>query len=72
MRTVRQRCREHVHGDLLALLRRYALGLHVRDDPDGSGWAGSVGVDHDEGVFGCCGVEASFAGDEEGGFGDRF
>jgi hypothetical protein len=72
VRTNRQRSWEHVHGDLLALLRCDALGLHIRDNPmeevrqDGSSWAWSVGVDHDEGVFGGCWVEALFAGDGEG------
>lgn len=57
VRADRQRCREHVHGELLALLSGDALGLHIRDDPveevryDGRSRAWSVGVDHYQGVF---------------------
>jgi hypothetical protein len=57
-------CWGHVGSDGLALLRGDALGLHIRHDPveeigeDGCGGTGGVGVDHDEGVFGCGGGEA--------------
>jgi hypothetical protein len=59
-----QRGRGHVGSDGFALLRRDAFGLHVGDDPvqevgeDGRRGAGGVGVDEDEGVFGCGGGEA--------------
>jgi hypothetical protein len=68
----------HVRSDGLALLRGDALGLHVGDDPveeiceDGCSRAGSIGVDHDEGVFGCGGGEAEFGGDVEGRLGEGF
>jgi hypothetical protein len=53
-----------VGSDCFTLLRGDAFGLHVGDDPvqevceDGRGGAGGVGVDEDEGVFGCGGGEA--------------
>jgi hypothetical protein len=53
----------HVGSDCFTLLRGDTFGLHVGDDPvqevceDGRGGAGGVGVDEDEGVFGCGGGE---------------
>lgn len=53
----RERCKGHVGRDGLARLVGDARGLRIGDDPveevaeDGRGWAGSVGVDEDEGVL---------------------
>ena len=74
MRADRQRRREHVHGDLLALLRCDTLGLHIRDDPveevcqNRSSRAWSIGIHHDEGVFGGRWIEVLLASDGEGRF----
>lgn len=78
MRRDGQRSRGHVGGNGFTLLGRDALGLHVGDDPvqevgeDGCGGAWSIGVDHDEGVFGCCSREGEFGSYVEGGLGEGF